>query len=67
MARYTVLDATPPYCTVEVQIGEAVFVQTLISSRQGAALEQQLQEYADAYEHNLLVVANTQTADVSVS
>ena len=54
MAGYTVLDAAPPYCTVEVQIGEAVFAQTLITDRKGAALAQQLQEYADAYERDLL-------------
>ena len=42
-----------------MQIGEAVFVQTLVSNLQKATLEQQLQGYADTYERDLLEIANT--------
>jgi len=54
VADYIVLDTAPPYHTVKVLIGGAEYLQLLTSSHSGEALAQQLQEYADAYERELV-------------
>jgi hypothetical protein len=50
MAQYAIVSNAAPYLQVQVLFAEQVFTQTLVSSKTGQALADQLQAYADAYE-----------------
>ena len=50
MAKVVILSNASPYLQVQVLFAEQVFTQTLVSSKTGQALADQIQAYADAYE-----------------
>ena len=50
MATVTVLDNEKPYYKIRVSFNGLDFEQNIISSKTGAALQTQLQGYADEYE-----------------
>lgn len=49
MAKFEIISAAAPYYTIRVTFGEQSFEQTIISNNTGAALDAQLQAYADEY------------------
>jgi hypothetical protein len=56
MATIAVIEAKPPYYAVRVEFDTQVFQQTIVSSQTGAALDAQLQAYADDYEAQWLAL-----------
>lgn len=50
MAQVTILSNAAPYLQIEVAFADQKFEQTLVSTKTGKALTDQLQAYADAYE-----------------
>jgi hypothetical protein len=50
MATFEIIETNTPYYRIRVEFQGNQFEQTIISSKTGAALTTQLQEYADKYE-----------------
>lgn len=50
MATVTVLDNAKPYYKIRVSFNGMDFDQNIVSAKTGAALQTQLQAYADEYE-----------------
>ena len=61
MATFEIISTNNPYYTVKVSFGTHEFVQVIVSDKTGAALQNQLQAYADDYEEQYVHAALQET------
>jgi hypothetical protein len=57
MAKATILATNGEYLTVLVEFADQAFEQVIITDKVGAALDTELQAYADKYESDWLSVS----------